>query len=115
MASDRKIFNKGTTLDGHLIVSQGDRVIVQPKEHWIPHYVALISHLFNGFNRATIHLIWFGQASNTVLGETNNNRELFQLLDCQGGPLESIVKKCDVCFKPSSLSPSSQSQLTTNN
>ena len=72
----------------------------QPKECGISHYVAVISHLFDGPSGATVHLIWFGRASDTVLGETEDDRELFQLLDCQDGPLESIVKKCDVCFKP---------------
>ena len=94
-----RTYYKSAILDGHLIVSQGDKVIVQPKEREIPHYVAVISHLFDGPSGATVHLIWFGRASDTVLGGTEDDRELFQLLDCQDGPLESIVKKCEVRLK----------------
>ena len=96
----RKMFYKGAVLDGDLTVSVGDTVLIQPTDPSIPLYVAEISNLFDGPSGATAHVIWYGRGADTVLGETSDDTELFQLTDCEDQPLLSIWKKCEVRIKP---------------
>ena len=45
-------------------------------------------------------MIWYGKAGNTVLGETEDKKELLPV-DCQDKLLHSlIVLKCEVRLKP---------------
>ena len=83
-------------LQGDLEVSVGDAVLVQPKDSSIPHNVAKISNMFEGPEGATAHLIWYGRAADTVIGWTDDEREIYQWPHCQDSPLLSILQKCKV-------------------
>ena len=62
--------------------------------------MAKISNLFEGPSGLTVPLIWYWQAGCTVLGETEDNKELLPM-DSQDQLLHSlIVWKCEVWLEP---------------
>ena len=80
---------------------RGDTVLLQPADPGAPLYIAEIISMYSGPSGAKAHIIWYGRAAETVLGEGADSRELYQLTECEDLSLLSIIRKCEVKIKPS--------------
>ena len=96
----RRLYYSSVVLDGHLTVTIGDTVLIQPTDPSVPLYVAQVVNMFDGADGARAHVRWFGRGVDTVLGAAGDPTELFLLTECEDRPLLSIWRKCSVTFVP---------------
>ena len=96
----RRLYYSSVVLDGHLTVTIGDTVLIQPTDPSVPLYVAQVVNMYDGADGARAHVRWFGRGVDTVLGEAGDPAELFLLTECEDRPLLSIWRKCSVTFVP---------------
>ena len=103
-----RIFFPGALLRGKLQVIQGDTVLLSPPDD-SPLYVGTVVNLFEGSEGPSVHILWFCRDIDTILGPAKSigdkidgrgGDQLFQTDYCEDQPLLSIVKKCQVTFKP---------------
>ena len=60
-------------------------------------YVRRIEHLFQDQKgNKMAHVSWFEKGSETVLGDTASDREVFQVRTCTNMPLENVISRADV-------------------
>lgn len=84
---------------GDVIIEEGDYVLLNSEEPNHPLYVAQVAYLWDDKSQgATFHAHMFCRATDTILGETADPRELFVVDDCENCPLGSIVRKAKVNF-----------------
>ncbi|KXJ20320.1 DNA (cytosine-5)-methyltransferase PliMCI [Exaiptasia diaphana] len=78
-------------------VTVGDFVQVCPYDPHTPLYIACVSYMWeNSKGKKMFHARWMTRASDSVLGESADPRELFLADDCDDNPLGSILRKCTV-------------------
>ena len=94
---DGRTYYGSVTLDGELTVSVGDTVLVKPTMR-----VARVSNLFTESEgeENMAHLVWFARGVDTVLRETADRSEVFQLTECEDQPLASVWGKCSLQMRP---------------
>ena len=68
----------GLVVGSTTLSSLGDAVLVQPSQPGVLPYVGRISSLYSGPEGATVHLVWYGRAEDTVLADTAEAGELVQ-------------------------------------
>ncbi|XP_071444299.1 DNA (cytosine-5)-methyltransferase 1-like [Hetaerina americana] len=78
-------------------VELGCYVLVQPSNPSTPFFVARVNSMWEDKNgRKMFHAVWFCRGSETILGETADQWELFSIDECEDVSLRSIAKKTSV-------------------
>ena len=63
-------------------------------------YLRRIEYLFEEKGEQMAHVQWFERGTNTLLGETADEREVFQLAHCDDAQLANFVDKATVTYWP---------------
>ncbi|KAJ7334456.1 DNA (cytosine-5)-methyltransferase 1 [Desmophyllum pertusum] len=81
-------------------INIGDFVKVRPDDPHMPLFISCVCYMWERANgNKMFHCRWLSRGSDTILGETSDETELFLVDECDDNPLGSIVQKCTVTPK----------------
>ena len=86
--------------DAEFTLTAGDAILVMPQNRRKLMSIARVSYLVDGPAGAEAHVVWYRRPSETVLKETGDRSQLFQVTECDNVPLDSVWNKCTVEVLP---------------
>ena len=91
-----QVFYSGVTLKSSIELKQGDSVLLNPTNPQAKCKVATIKLLYESPLGASAHLQYFCRATDALLGDKADPRELYFTDECKNVPLNQIRTKCTV-------------------
>uniref|UniRef100_T1J9Z9 DNA (cytosine-5)-methyltransferase n=1 Tax=Strigamia maritima TaxID=126957 RepID=T1J9Z9_STRMM len=99
--SKKKTFYKSVKINSETY-NVGDHVLVYPNSPEVPMFTAKIMYMFedNFTKKKIFHAHWFCRCTDTILGETSSDNEVFLVDECENSLLDIIMSKCEIVYRP---------------